>query len=299
MLRATKSTFREGRVKGYLRGRVWYLCYHEGGRRRRPRVGADAAEAKSLAAQVNAQLQQGLFTAPSFEPVTLEELRRRWLEYHEHVRRSSVQTINRYRTATEHLLTFARRHHINPNVATLSMGVAEQFVRHLRQVEVAPNGHKNSPKRRLRDKGVCFVLSTCRSLFAFAARRKHLPPYADNPFAALELGRIPVEDAKPIVLFTAEQEREFLRRCDLWQFPIFFTLMLTGLRPGELAHLLVPDDIDLVAGVLRVRNKPALGWKVKTRSERELPLHPVLAQVLEVHLSGRKAGAVFLQRRCA
>ena len=49
-------------------------------------------------------------------------------------------------------------------------------------------------------------------------------------------------------------------------------MLLTGLRPGELTHLLLPDDLDLSASVLRVRNKPRLGWQVKTRNEREIPL---------------------------
>ena len=52
---AAKS-FRVGQVKAYLRGRVWYLQYHEHGVRRRPRVGPDREAARRLAAQTNAQL---------------------------------------------------------------------------------------------------------------------------------------------------------------------------------------------------------------------------------------------------
>lgn len=44
----------------------------------------------------------------SFEPITGEELRQRWLEHHEHVLRSSVHTVRRYRAATDHLLRFAQ-----------------------------------------------------------------------------------------------------------------------------------------------------------------------------------------------
>jgi len=36
-----QTSFRVGRVQGYLCGQVWYLCYHEHGRRRRPRVGPE------------------------------------------------------------------------------------------------------------------------------------------------------------------------------------------------------------------------------------------------------------------
>jgi hypothetical protein len=57
---ANKSTsFRIGKVLGYLRGKVWYLCYLDSGRRHRPRVGTDKQAARQLAAQINAQLAVG------------------------------------------------------------------------------------------------------------------------------------------------------------------------------------------------------------------------------------------------
>lgn len=252
-------SFRIGKVLGYLRGKVWYLCYHENGKRRRPRAGKDLQVAKQLAAQINAQLESDNPTLLSFEPISISQLRDRWLEHHEHVLRSSVHTISRYRTATDHLLNFLEHHPVK--LASLfSSRAAEAFVRHLRTIEVAPNGHKNSTKRRLLDKGVKYILECCRALFSYAAKRRHLSAYAQNPFSIIEVDRMPVEDAKPIVLLTAEQEKQFLEECDDWQFPIFLTLMLTGLRPGELCHLLV-GDVDLQAGILRVRKGriPVLG----------------------------------------
>ena len=161
-----------------------------------------------------------------------------------------------------------------------------------------PNGHENSAKRPLMDKGVKYILECCRNLFAYAARRRHLSAYAENPFAQIEVDRVPVELARPVVLFTPDQERRFLEACDDQQFPLFLTLMLTGLRPGELCHLLLPEDLDLSAGVLRVRNKPRLGWQVKTRAERDVPLLPVLAEVLRAALGGRATRPAFRQFRC-
>src|SRR5262249_33295102 len=235
---------------------------------------------RRLAPQANAQLEAGAPAALSFEPLPLPELRRRWLDHHEQVPRSSVQTVRRYRTATEHFLRFARDVRPVRLASHFGAGQAEEFVRYLRGLEVAPNGHPRARKRPLLDSGVRYILETCRALFNYAARRRHLPPYAENPFAALDLDRIPVENARPLCLFTDEQVTAFLRACDSWQFPVFLTLLLTGLRPGELTHLLLPGDLDLGAGVLRVRNKPRLGWQVKTRNEREVPLVPVLVEVL-------------------
>jgi integrase len=125
-----------------------------------------------------------------------------------------------------------------------------------------------------------------------------LPPYAENPFNTIEIDRIPVEDAKPVVIFTPEQERQFLEARDDWQLPIFATLMLTGLRPGELTHLLLPGDLNLREGWLRVRNEPELGWQVKTRNERSVPLAPELVELLKIATAGRDTGPVFRRRRC-
>ncbi len=96
--------FRVGKVRADLRGSVWYLSYHEQGQRRRPRVGPDKDVARQLAVQINGQLEVGAPAALSFEPISLVELRERWLARHKHVLRSSVQTIRRYRAATEHLI---------------------------------------------------------------------------------------------------------------------------------------------------------------------------------------------------
>jgi integrase len=288
-------SFHVGKVNVYLRGRIWYLCYFEQGKRRRPRVGPNRDAARQLAAQINAQLETGATTSLSFEPISVSELRERWLEHHEQVRRSSVQSINRYRTATEHLLCFLEKNPVR-HAGVFSATMAAEFVRYLRTLRVSPNGHPNTPKRPLLDKGLQFVLECCRAMFNHAARRRHLPPYSENPFSVIEIDRIPVETARSIVLLTPDQEKAFLKACDVWQFPIYLTLLLTGLRPGELCHLLLPDDLDLAAGLLRVRNKPALGWQVKTRNQRDIPLIPVLAEVLRAHLNGRNHGPVFQRR---
>jgi integrase len=294
---ATQSRpFRVGRVTVYPRGRVWYLRYQELGRRRQIRGGLDRQQCRQRAAAINAQLESGTPTPAAFAPITVAQLRQQWLDHHEHILRSSVATIDRYRTATDHLMLFIQAQQLRGGAAQFNERQAEEFARHLRQVKVAPNGHRNSARRHLRDKGVIYILQVCRSLFNFAQRRRHLPPYADNPFSAIRIGRIPIEDSKPVVLMTADQERAFFNACDDWQLPLFGILLLTGLRPGELTHLLLPDDLDLDQGWLMVRNKPMLGWQVKTRNQRRIPLVPEAAQLLRCVIGSRHSGPVFLRR---
>ncbi len=293
MPRIHSSSFRIGKVQAYRRGRMWYLCYHENGRRCRPRVGPDLDAARRLAAHTNAQLESGAITVLNFEPISLADLRSRWLSHHEQVRRSSVSTINRYRTASDHLMTFLKDKHPVRLASQFGPRDAEAFVEYLRKLEVSPNGHRATRKRRLMDKGLCYILETCRSLFSYAANRRHLSPYAPNPFCEINIDRIPIENAKPVILFTPEQERQFLEAADDWQFPLFLTLMLTGIRPGELTHLLLPQDLDLEAMLLRIHNKPQLSWQVKTRNERQIPLTAELVTVLRYSIGSRTAGPVF------
>lgn len=92
-------SFRVGRVRAHLRDKVWYLSYWEQGRRRQPRVGPDRDAARVMAAEINGQLEAGAPSALGFEAIGFAALRDRWLAHHEHVRRSSLNTIGRYRTA--------------------------------------------------------------------------------------------------------------------------------------------------------------------------------------------------------
>jgi integrase len=255
-------------------------------------VGNDFSEAKIAAAEVNAQLAAGRRSMFSFEPVTVEELRRRWLQHHEHVLKSSAATLNRYRTASEHLLAFCRLH---PTQQADQLDVPA-LVEYLRTVLVAPNGHPHTKKRRLADKGVKFILGACRSMYAFAGRQRMLPPYEDNPFSAIPIDRMPVEDAKPIHVFTIDEELAFFNACDHWQAPLFYVLAKAGLRCGELTHTLV-EDVDLQTGLLHVQNKPDLGWCVKTRNIRCIPLPEPVLHVLRHVIGARKGGLLFPRRR--
>jgi integrase len=287
----SEVSFRVGRVKAYRRGKIWYLCYHEEGKRRRPKVGADRSAARRMAAQINGQLETGAISALAFESISIPDLRTAWLKHHETVRRSSLSTINRYRTATDYLLRFVEK---QPVRVTSQFRVchAEEFVTHLRSLRVAPNGHPNSKKRPLLDKGIQFILESCRTLFTYAAKRRHLPPYSENPFSALELGKLPIDNRRNVSLPSDAQIESLFEDMDDWSFSIFSTLALTGVRPGELAHMLV-EDFDSQVEVLYVRNRPLLGWQVKTRQDRSIPLLPAHARFLR-RLSGtRVSGTLF------
>ena len=283
---------RVGRVSLYHHHSAWWIYYRDGRQQVRRRIGKDKSLAEQVAAQVNAQLASSAPTMFSFTPLTVSELCPRFLEHHEHIQRSSLATIRRYRAALRHLEQFAVDHG-NPPAHEIQ---ADLFVRFLRSSKVTPNGHPHTKRRQLRDKGVRFILETCRSLYGYAAKKRHLPPYGENPFAGLGGKRFRIEDAKPIFVFDADSELAFFTAADDWAFPIHFTLAKTGIRPGEIIHLLI-EDLDLDGGWMQIREKPDLGWRIKTRRERAIPLVDELIVVLRYVVSHRTNGLVFLRER--
>ena len=285
--------FRVGKVTVYEHHSAWWLYYRDAGQTVRRKIAATQAEAEQVAAQINSQLANQEPTLLAFTPLSVAELRRQFLQYHESVLHSSIGTIRRYRAATQHLENFVnsqRRPALTHEVQS------EAFAAYLRTLEVAPNGHQNTAKRKLRSKGVQYILETCRSLYQYAMKRRHLPPYAGNPFSELPLERFKLDDVKPIFVFTATTELAFLKAASDWAFPIHFTLAKTGLRIGELTHLLI-EDLDFEGAWLHVRNKTELGWRIKTGQERIVPLIPEVVSVLRKVIGTRTVGPVFLQER--
>ncbi len=237
------------------------------------------------AAEVNAKLSCGLRSPYSFEPILVADLRLKYLDHHEHIERSSLATLKRYRSATNHLANFAGKtpaHDIQP----------EEFLRHLRKLRVSPNGHLHTAKRALRDKGIQFILETCRSMYKYAARKRHLPPYGENPFDEVRIPKSKILDRQAVEVLDAETELQFFKSIELPLLPFFILLAKTGARSGELRHALI-EDFDLQNGWWHVRNKPALGWWIKTRRERSIPLMPEAVLILRKVIGTRPHGVVF------
>lgn len=285
--------FRVGKVSVYEHHGAWWVYYRDDAGPHRKKVAETRDEAEQVAARVNSQLASNEPTLLTFTPIGVAELRKQFLDYHEHVLHSSVGTLKRYRSATQHLEDFVATLPKLPQAHDLKV---EAFAAYLRRIEVTPNGHENARKRKLLTKGVQYVLETCRTMYAYAIKRRHLPPYVGNPFSELPLDKMKIEDAKQIFVFTADTELKFLKACSGWAFPINFTLAKTGLRIGELVHLLI-EDVDLTGGWLNVRNKVELGWRVKTGQERTVPLLTEVVAVLRAVIGKRTCGPVFLREK--
>jgi hypothetical protein len=128
---------RVGKVTIYLHHGAWWIYFSEGAQRVRRKIGESLKEAEIVAAQTNLQLTQGAPTAFSFQPVSVAEPRQRFLDYHEHVLKSSVGTLARYRSATQHLEEFAAQQQRSPQAHEIR---PDAFANYLRHIEVAANG---------------------------------------------------------------------------------------------------------------------------------------------------------------
>jgi hypothetical protein len=81
---------RIGRVSVYPHRRRWWVYYREHGRPVRKAVAADAKAAEQVAAQINLELTASAPTLFSFRPVSVAGLQKAFIDYHEHVVRSSL-----------------------------------------------------------------------------------------------------------------------------------------------------------------------------------------------------------------
>ncbi len=311
---------RIGHVSIYEHHGSWWVYHRHQGKPIRRHVGESAAMAECEASLTNARLVaeaagvplksmpsmaelgrhcvQAAIPSPSVSAtaasssMTVSNLRQAFLAHHEKVLHSSLATVSRYRAATAYLEAFAEKERtVDP-----AQVIVPRFIEFLRTTEISPNGHPNTAKRRLRDKGVIFVLECSRSVYHFGFRHGFIAKHTANPFTEMRIGALRVRDAKPIFVFDAEQELAFFQACNPWEFSIHFTIAKTGVRPGELSHALI-EDTDLERGWLFVRGKAELGWSTKTSRERRVPLIPEVVSVVRQVISNRTAGPLFLQRR--
>lgn len=285
---------RVGPVTIYKRGDVYYLYYRENRKSERQRIDGNLAVARATAAKVAAALGEDRPSPLGFSRTSPEEMVVGYLDYVAKVQQRAWRTQDRYRAALDRFRDFCADLGISA-VDAVSESTVEDFVRWLRGQTRTRNGAKKGKREVYATGGVKFILSTCRTAFNWGARRRMLPPYADNPFSKFPIESLSdvdsAEDGTPI--FTAEQQRTFFAACNDWQRGIFLALVTYGMRVGELTHLLI-ENVDLAAGSIQICSKPELNWRVKSKRPRQLPLTREMKTLFEGLIGDRKTGFVFL-----
>ncbi|MBM3970442.1 MAG: hypothetical protein FJ302_11345 [Planctomycetes bacterium] len=285
---------RVGPVTIYKRGETYYLYYRENRKSERRRVDGNLQVARATAAKVAAALGENRPSPLGFERTAPTVLTKGYLDFVTNVQKLAWRTQDRYRAALDRFGEFCAAAEITA-VDSVDERSVEDFVRWLRGQTRTRNGAKKGKRDVYAVGGVKFILSTCRTAFNWAARRRMLPPYAENPFSRFPIDNLRDVDApdEGLPIFTPEQQKAFFTTCNDWQRGIFQALVTYGMRVGELTNLLI-ENVDFHAGSIQICSKPELHWRVKTARRRQLPITREMRTILEQRIGERRAGFVFL-----
>ena len=286
---------RIGRVTIYKRGRSYYVYYREKGQSVRRIVEGNLNTARQVASSANHAVEEGRPSPLQFERIPIPQLIDDYIDNCEHVRGSALRTVDRYRAALSHFKRFAESRDDLKTACSVDERAVEDFVKWMRKQDRTRNGQTEGARHPYRASGIKFILSTCRSVFNWAARRRCLPPYSENPFATFAIDKMAKREHTEVQILTEKQQESFFAKCDDWQKRIFLTLAMYGMRVGELTHLLI-SDVDWEGGTFCIQSKPDMYWHVKTCDHRILPILPETRWILEDCRQDRKAGLLFLNR---
>ena len=141
------------------------------------------------------------------------------------------------------------------------------------------------------ERTINYELQCLHTFFRWAIKRNHL---FSNPASEVERFRL-IKKSLPKFL-TSDDLQKFFRACTEKERRVFATMLLTGMRRGEVEYLMWPD-ISFELGMIFIQAKPEDGWKPKT-DERIIPISPTLQQVLFEQFASRGTGRwVFPNRK--
>ena len=295
---------------------VWELCHGSGKERVRFAAGKTREEAQEFLNNFNRQLAlHG--QAPSDESVasilgryfaylgTNRRLgtRRRYTRvlqtFHRRFLEPCFPAVTRLRQITAAHIEEYKTRRIAGSLTDFVDEQAESRERELR----SQTGERSGPDRRRNAKfgflgrkrfkptvaprTVNYELQVIRTFFRWCVVRNFL---FVNPATNVERLRIP-KRAIPKFL-TADELRRLFASCSDAERRLFMTVLLTGMRRGEVQHL-TWADVSFELGVIFIQPKPQWQWKPKT-DERVIPIASALREILiHQHSFRRDDGLVF------
>lgn len=286
---------RVGKVSVYRRGSSYWIYFRDSGKSIRKKIDGNLATAKATASQINVHLEQKQPSPFNLQTKPVAKVVQDFLEHCKLARGLRIRSLKRYRAALDHFLDFISSKPHLCNIDQVKETTVDEFVRYLHDKKRVRSGEKTGPKEKYTPSGIAFILSTCRTLFNYARKRRLLSPYEDNPFSTFPIDKLRNREPSSIKLLASEQLSDFFSACDDWQFSVFFILSLYGLRAGELTHLLI-SDVDLPGEQFFIRPKPCMQWYVKSNRQRVLPIIPEVRPIFEKLIDARQEGFLFLSR---
>ena len=244
----------------------WWMAYKKGDKRIRESSGA---KSKSLAYEIlrRKETDSLLFGHRSFpdKKRTIEAFTEEFLEWVEANRRP--HTLRSYRTVLKTFNAFLKDTGNGKYLTEVDLKLLDDYKRH-----------------RLNEAKTWTVNNHIIVLKAFFNKANEWGYLAENPTKNLK--PVEVTDSKPIRFLSEEEYRKFMEICreKYPEFrPMFYILVHTGLRKGELLSL-EWEDIDLKNGFIHIRSKEGFRPKGVNRQtgkakERIIPIHEGIRKV--------------------
>jgi integrase len=259
-----RVTIRPRGKKGIFVAEFW----HDGQHRRRSLRTTNKRVARTRAAALEHQLSQGQL-AKSPPPVTVREAIRRYLE-HLKTEGRAPRTLTRYRGELDALADYLEGQLGIVGLSRITITSFDRFRQERR---------RNHKARTMYHEGV-----VAKQFLRWCVSRGLL---TENPLRECRLSKPPIT-RRPAP--TLAQVHQILEESGPAARDRILTLALTGTRVGELQALRTVD-VDLAAGFINIVQQ--LRGPTKTGLARRVPIHPMLASVLQKHLANNHHELLF------
>ncbi len=250
--------------------RTWYADYTYQGRRYRKKIGPSKKLAELALADIELRIMRGELNL-SMTEVKLNDFLKEFDEFSKvnHAQSSYV----RYKNIFANFEQFLEMRNQSMNLSQLTPKLFEEY----------KVWRRTTPLNKgiiAKSNTVNMELKTLRTLMNYAIKWEYLKV---NPTRGVN--KLKVNDARMPRFLTKDEIKLLLDNCGEELYPIFFLLLNTGMRLGELKYL-TWNDIEIEQRRIKIQAKEY--WSPKT-GERVIPMSESV-QKLFVELRGKRVG---------
>jgi len=257
------------------RGGYWYVDLRINGRRFRKKVGKSKHLAELALKDLEVKAERNQLGFLEQKNIRIKDFLNEFIRYSETNHR--LATTTRYRSVIKNLNEFLSLIPTLNSLRDFTPEIVEKYKQWRKTAVVTKNGKplekvkQTSIQKGAKSYTVNFELGTLRTIFNLAIKQKCME---ENPVSAV--GFLKVTDSQKRRFLSETECERLLTACEPEWYPVFFTLLYTGMRKGELVHL-EWKDVDFGRQVIKIQRKSF--WIPKT-GEREIPMPDAVAEVL-------------------